>query len=109
MREEKKIRIKKPIRSSNQNLSFGKIQKNLDLLDKTVKKIENKYKNFGFFDSKEEEFFKENELKDIVLELVNKENITGKLVGIDKFRICIDVEGIKKYFFKHAILCYYPN
>lgn len=116
MAEEKKtirINIKKPhsnntnAKTENKEQSNAKTHKNLELLEKTVRKIENKYKNFGFLDSKEEDFFYQNQGKKITLELANHSKIEGILDGIDKFRICISVENIKKYYFKHAILCYY--
>lgn len=113
MQEERKIKIKKkPFPGpANNNLdnNKNKLSKSLELLEKTVKKIDNKYKVFGFHDSKEEEFFEKYQQQTVVLELTNQTKITGKLLGIDKFRICVDTEGVKKYFFKHAILCYYAS
>lgn len=108
----KKIKIRKNPKLSSSSSSVnhgGKLSRNLDLLDKTVKKIENKYKNFGFYDSKEEDFFETNQDKMIIMELNNQNKVEGKLKGIDKFRICIEADGIAKYFFKHAVLCYYAQ
>ncbi|HCL55883.1 MAG TPA: hypothetical protein DHW82_02610 [Spirochaetia bacterium] len=116
MSEEKKIKIRKTFSvhsdSSNKKenpINSQKITKNLELLEQTVKKIENKYKTFGFQDSKEEEFFQNNQGKNITLEISHLAKQEGVLEGIDKFRICISQEGIKKYFFKHAVICYYSN
>jgi sRNA-binding regulator protein Hfq len=81
----------------------------VDLLEKTVKKIENKYKTFGFYDSKEEDFFEKNRQKSVILELYNGSKIQGILEGIDKFRICVKVDDIDKFYFKHAVLCYYAQ
>ena len=107
MAEDKKIVIKK--NGGFKTSPNMKLQKNLDLLEQTVKRIENKYKVFGFYDSKEEEFFKNNQGKDVVLELQAGSKVEGKLDGIDKFRICINEKGTKKYYFKHAILCYFSK
>ncbi len=86
MGEEKKIKIRvdrkdyrNPSGPSNaapyQGNAGAKTFKNLDLLEQTVKKIENKYKNFGFYDSKEEEFFEKNQGKPVTLELVNEKKL----------------------------------
>jgi len=114
MAEDKKIVIKKngnfrDFKTLNTVNGNSKTQRSIDLLEQTVKRIENKYKVFGFSDSKEEDFFNAHQGKDIVLEIQNGKKAEGKLFGIDKFRICIDNDGIKKYYFKHAILCYFAK
>ncbi len=106
--EDRKIKIRKKT-NFNQSSDKAKTSKSLELLEKTVKKIENKYKVFGFSDSKEEEFFENYQGKDIIIEISNGETKEGSLTGIDKFRICLTEDKIKKYYFKHSIICYYAK
>ncbi|MCX8163747.1 MAG: RNA chaperone Hfq [Candidatus Micrarchaeota archaeon] len=113
--EGKKIKIKKTFKTDTANLGQSKeteqskIEKNLKLLKLTLRKIENKYKTFGFNDSQEEEFFEKNKGKKITLLLSNNSKVEGKLHAIDKYRIAIEEDNKIKYFFKHAILCFYES
>ncbi len=118
MGEEKKIKIRlekkefksfkqeKPLTSPSGN-NYSKNLKSFEILEQTVKKIENKYKSFGFNDSKEEDFFEKNKGKLITLDLVNQEKVEGILDGVDKYRFCLIKEGKKVYYFKHGIISYY--
>ncbi|HOJ49399.1 MAG TPA: RNA chaperone Hfq [Spirochaetota bacterium] len=113
--EGKKIKIKKTFKTENTNQNQSKeteqskIEKNLQLLKLTLKKIENKYKTFGFNDSQEEDFFEKNKGKKITIILSNNSKVEGKLHAIDKYRIAIEENNIIKYYFKHAILCFYQS
>jgi len=113
--EGKKIKIKKTFKTdtnnnnNNNETEASKIEKNLKLLKLTLRKIENKYRTFGFNDSQEEEFFNKNKGKKIVLELFNNTKVQGNLHSIDKYRIAIEQDKTIKYFFKHAVLCFYEG
>jgi len=100
MEPYKKIKIsKKPFNDKNK-------QDGLKILQNTVKKLQNRYNQFGYNDSKEEQFLLENKGKDIVLQLKNKD-VVGKLDSIDKYRIGIIQNDKTVYYYKHAIVGYH--
>lgn len=103
--EPKKIIIKKNAVSSSQHHQNTKKQDALTILENTVKKLTNRFEQYGFNDSKEEEFLVENKGKTLIVELQDKK-IEGTLEYIDKYRICITVDNKKHYFYKHAIMGY---
>ncbi len=100
MEPQKKIKINKK--------SFGNKAKQdaLKILENTVKKLQNRYKQFGYNDSKEEEFVRENKGKEIVLQLKTKD-VSGSLDFVDKYRIGIIQDKKLIYYYKHAIVGYY--
>jgi sRNA-binding regulator protein Hfq len=114
--EPKKIKIKKPDGGSSVSGQQGNTggppkargdkQDSLKILENTIKKLTNRFNQFGFNDSKEEEFLLENRGKEVVLELETG-TVEGKLDSIDKYRIAIEVEGTMKYYYKHACVGYY--
>ncbi len=103
MEPYKKIKINK--KSSGPKRDKNK-QDSIKIIENTLRKLENRYKQFGFNDSKEEDFYNENKGKEIVLQLKNKD-VTGKLEIIDKYRIGIDQGDTLVYYYKHAIMGYY--
>ena len=61
-------------------------------------------------DNKESEFREENIGKEItVITSSNYEEIKGKLLDIDKYKLILEVENSKKYFYKHALIGYYSE
>jgi sRNA-binding regulator protein Hfq len=102
MEPHKKIRINKKVSSKKDKSK----QDSLKIIENTLKKLENRYKQFGFNDSKEEDFFNENQGEEIVLQLKTQE-VSGTLEFIDKYRIGINQDGKTVYYYKHAIISYY--
>ncbi len=106
MEPQKKIKInRKPLVNPKSDKNK---QDSLKIVENTLKKLENRYKQYGFNDSKEEEFLETNRNKEVVLELKSKE-VTGKLVSIDKYRIGIQQEDKLIYYYKHAVIGYYAK
>ncbi len=103
MEPQKKIKINKKTHVQRRDKPK---QDSLKIIENTLKKLENRYKQFGFNDSKEEDFFNENKDKEIVLQLKNKD-VSGSLEFIDKYRIGINQDGTLIYYYKHAIMGYY--
>jgi uncharacterized Fe-S cluster-containing protein len=104
MEPQKKIKInKRPVFEKNK---FDKKQDSLKILDNTIKKLQNRYKQFGYNDSKEEDFLNENKGSEVVLQLKNKD-VSGILDAIDKYRITIIQEGKPVHYYKHAVASYY--
>lgn len=105
MEPYKKIKInKKPVKRVDSKSK----QDSLKILENTLKKLENRYKQFGYNDSKEEDFLNENKGKEIVIQLRDKD-VTGLLDSIDKYRIGIIEEDKTVYYYKHAVVGYYIN
>lgn len=86
----------------------SKRQDALVSLENTVKKLKNRFQQFGFNDSREEEFLNDNRGKDVVLELAERE-VAGQLQAIDKYRIALSVDGKTQFFYKHAVVGYYAK
>ena len=106
MEPQKKIKIN---RKPGGSPKFEKNKQDaLKIVENTLKKLENRYKQYGFNDSKEEEFLETNRNNDVVLELKSKE-VTGKLVSIDKYRIGIQQDNRLIYYYKHAVVGYYAK
>ena len=103
MEPQKKIKIKKTDQSSN---TAQKHDATLKTLEKTLKKLENRFNQFGYNDSLEEEFINENLDKEIKVVFKDKE-LQGKLKLIDKYRIGIEKDDKIYYYYKHAIIGYY--
>lgn len=110
MEPNKKIKIKKTAPHSKTSINNNKQQKQdaLEILENTVKKLQNRFNQYGFNDSKEEAFLEENKGKEIVIELTSK-TIEGVLESIDKYRVCLSIDGTNHYFYKHAIIGYHPK
>lgn len=109
--EPKKIKITKKSSSSGPSqrakpITKQKKQDALTILENTVKKLSNRFEQYGFNDSKEEEFLRTNKDKTIVIELNNQE-IEGTLNSIDKYRISVNIDDKPHYFYKHAIIGYH--
>lgn len=102
MHDAKKIMVKKP------PVEIKSKQDTLKILENTVKKLSNRFNQYGFNDSKEEDFFNENQGKVLIIEFPNKE-IEGKLISLDKYRIGVEQDEKIIYFYKHAIVGYYPK
>ncbi len=103
MPEPKKIKVKKPVEQQPRSK-----QDALKILENTVKKLTNRFNQYGFNDSKEEDFFQENKGKEMIIELPNQE-IEGVLESLDKYRIGVKKDGKLIYFYKHAIVGYYAK
>ncbi len=111
--EPKKIRIKPIVKQQTDgsvqqkdNVQVTKKKQDaLTILENTIKKLSNRFEQYGFNDSKEEDFLNENKGKQITIELQDKQ-IEGILENIDKYRICINLDGTLHYFYKHAIIGY---
>jgi sRNA-binding regulator protein Hfq len=84
-----------------------KITDNLGKLENTVIKIASRYNQYGFMDPTEEQFLEQNQGKKVTVELVNKQDITGILESIDKYRIGILIDSDVNYYYKHAVVAYY--
>ncbi len=107
--EPKKIKIKKANQGSQPPKDLVTKQKKqdaLEILENTVKKLSNRFNQYGFNDSKEEEFLSENKGKIITIELVDRK-IEGILESIDKYRICMKIDDKDHYFYKHAVIGYH--
>lgn len=115
--QKKVIKVKKPNGGSQggqsgspqyQQGGDNKIKTDsLKILENTVKKLSSRFAQYGFNDSKEEDFLNENKDKNIILELLNNESVDGTLESIDKYRIGIKINDKMHYFYKHAIIGYY--
>lgn len=99
MEPGKKIKIKKSFNKQNK-------QDALKILENTFKKLQNRYKQFGYNDSKEQDFFLENKGKEIVIHLKSGD-INGTLSSIDKYRISIIKDDQEIFYYKHAIIGYF--
>ncbi len=107
--EQKKIKVKK-VNSAGGNVSHSNSDKgkqdSLKILENTVKRLTNRFNQYGFNDSKEEDFLNENKGKKITVELQDKE-LEGILESIDKYRIGLIIDDRLYYYYKHAIVGYY--
>ena len=104
----KKIVVKKRTIASKP-LHDSKTQEKQDalaILEHTVKKLSNRFNQYGFNDSKEEEFLKENKGKLLLIDVQDR-CVEGTLEAIDKYRICINIDDKLHYFYKHAVIGYY--
>lgn len=55
----------------------------------------------------EDTLLSENKGKSIILQLMDGKEATGKLEDITKFQMVLEVQGLKQYFFKSAIVSFY--
>ncbi len=75
-------------------------------LTKTVKLLLDKF-NKAQNNNLENDFIEDNLNHEIVIILEDGTERTGKLLGIDKFRINIELEGTSRFYFKHSVIGYY--
>ncbi len=83
-------------------------KENLNQLNKKVKNLLNEF-NKTQSSNMEIDFIKENKGKTISLIMENDNELKGKLVDIDKFRILIEVDDKINYIFKHSVVGYFAN